>query len=56
MDEIYLDVREKFIPSDFFVHSANPVGARNIKGYLNCYLAQRLGQELGKHPQKNMRF
>ena len=48
MDEIDLDAREKFIPADFvfFVHSANPVGARNIKGYLNCYLAQRLGQEL----------
>ena len=29
-----------WIPEDFkfFVHSANPVGAANIEGYLNCYL------------------
>ena len=32
-----------FIPEDFSfdVHSANPVGAANIRGYLNCYLKQR---------------
>lgn len=48
MVEIDLDAGGKFIPAGFvfFVHSANPVGASNIEGYLNCYLAQRLGQEL----------
>ena len=32
-----------WIPSDFtfFVHSANPVGAANITGYLNAYLRTR---------------
>ena len=32
-----------FIPLDFEfnVHSANPVGAANIKGYLNAYLRTR---------------
>lgn len=44
MVEIDLDASGKFIPVGFVfhVHSANPVGARNIEGYLNCYLAQRL--------------
>ena len=32
-----------WIPEDFsfFVHSANPVGAANITGYLNAYLRSR---------------
>jgi hypothetical protein len=32
-----------FIPEDFTfsVHSANPVGARNLRGFLECYLSQR---------------
>ena len=32
-----------FIPLDFqfFVHSANPVGAANLQGYLNAYLRTR---------------
>ena len=32
-----------WIPADFefFVHSANPVGAANIQGYLNAYLRTR---------------
>jgi len=32
-----------FIPQgfEFNVHSANPVGAANITGYLNAYLRQR---------------
>jgi len=32
-----------WIPDDFsfFVHSANPVGAANIEGYLNAYLRTR---------------
>lgn len=35
--------RPGFIPADFqfTVHSANPVGARNITGYLEGYLAGR---------------
>lgn len=45
MVETDLDACGKFIPASFVfvVHSANPVGARNIESYLNCYLAQRLG-------------
>lgn len=47
MVEIDLDGGGKFIPACFvfFVRSANPVGARNIESYLNCYLAQKLDQE-----------
>lgn len=43
MVEIDMDNRGKFIPQgfDFFVHSANPVGAANLSGYLNAYLKQR---------------
>ena len=46
MVEHDLEARGKFIPEGFifFVHSANPVGARNIESYLNCCLAQRIGQ------------
>jgi len=38
-----MDLGGEFIPDNFtfFVHSANPVGAANITGYLNAYLAQR---------------
>ena len=38
-----LDRCGNWIPDDFTfnVHSANPVGAANIKGYLNAYLNQR---------------
>ena len=50
MVERDLDSDGRFIPVGFkfFVHSANPVGARNIEGYLNGYLAQRRDQEA--HP------
>jgi len=43
MVEKDLDNNGTFIPIDFsfFVHSANPVGAANITGYLNAYLKQR---------------
>lgn len=36
-----LDTNGQFIPRDFtfYVHSANPVGAANIQGLLNNYLA-----------------
>lgn len=42
-----LETGGKFIPDNFvfFVHSANLVGARNIEGHLNGYLAQRLCSE-----------
>jgi len=38
-----LDTNGKFIPAGFeyYVHSANPVGAANIKGLLDNYLAVR---------------
>ena len=38
-----LDCGGKFIPAnfEFNVHSANPVGAANITGYLNSYLKQK---------------
>lgn len=38
-----LDENGNFIPGnfEFNVHSANPVGAANIKGYLNAYFAQK---------------
>ena len=38
-----LDKHGKFIPKDFEfnVHSANPVGSANIKGYLNSYFKQK---------------
>lgn len=41
-----LNENGKFIPSDFdfHVHSANPVGVKNIEGLLNSYL---------KHKQRN---
>jgi hypothetical protein len=40
MNEAY---NTNFIPSnfEFNVHSANPVGAANIEGYLNSYLNTR---------------
>jgi hypothetical protein len=43
MVEKDLDNDGTFIPKDFEfnVHSANPVGAANIEGYLNCYLRTR---------------
>jgi len=43
MIERDLDMNGEFIPKDFEfnVHSANPVGAANINGYLNCYLNQK---------------
>ncbi len=39
-----LDLNGKFIPQgfNFYVHSANPVGAANISGYLNAYLKQKV--------------
>ena len=41
--ETDIDTDYNFIPYDFAfnVHSANPVGAANIRGYLNSYLNQR---------------
>ena len=38
-----MDLGGEFIPEDFtfFVHSANPEGARQIQGYLDAYLGQR---------------
>lgn len=41
-----LDADGTFIPQDFSfnVHSANPVGAANIEGYLNCYFIQKASQ------------
>jgi len=43
MIERDLDEDSMFIPLefDFYVHSANPVGAANIKGYLTSYLNNR---------------
>ena len=43
MVETDMDLDYNFIPwgFDFNVHSANPVGAANINGYLNAYLNQR---------------
>jgi len=43
MVERDLDENGDFIPYDFtfFVHSANPVGAANISGYLNAYMKTR---------------
>jgi hypothetical protein len=42
---VEMDMHEpyKFIPKDFCytVHSANPVGKENIKGYLNSYIKFR---------------
>ena len=42
MVEMDLD-HKGWIPNDFtfFVHSANPVGAANITGYLNAYMRTR---------------
>lgn len=38
-----LDANGQFIPAgfDFFVHSANPVGAANITGLINGYLKSK---------------
>ncbi|OJA43471.1 hypothetical protein BGV68_33755 [Burkholderia ubonensis] len=38
-----LDADGRFIPADFIytVHSANPIGKRNIEGLLGGYLRQR---------------
>lgn len=38
-----MDMSNEFIPEnfEFNVHSANPVGAKNIEGHLNSYLGQR---------------
>jgi hypothetical protein len=38
-----LDANGRFIPSDFIysVHSANPIGKRNIEGLLGEYMHQR---------------
>ena len=38
-----LDMNGEFIPKNFMfnVHSANPVGADNIEGYLNSYLGTK---------------
>ncbi len=43
MVERDIEANGEFIPADFvfFAHSANPVGARNIEGYLNGYLKFR---------------
>jgi hypothetical protein len=45
MVERDLDENKMFIPKDFTwnVHSANPVGAANIEGYLRSYLKSRRG-------------
>ena len=42
--EMDLDMQGEFIPIDFTfnVHSANPVGKKNIEGYLGCYLRRKL--------------
>lgn len=41
--EMDLDMGGEFIPRNFSwnVHSANPVGAANIEGYLNSYINQK---------------
>jgi hypothetical protein len=41
--EMDLDAEGGFIPDDFafHVHSANPVGSKNIAGLLNSYLQHR---------------
>lgn len=41
--EMDLAMSGEFIPFDFDfnVHSANPVGAENIKGYLDSYIKQK---------------
>ena len=43
MVEMDIDFNQEFIPYDFEfnVHSANPVGAANIEGYLKSYLKAR---------------
>ena len=43
MTERDLDENGRFIPEgfEFNVHSANPVGAANIEGYLDSYMGQR---------------
>lgn len=44
MVEMDLDMSGEFIPDNFTfnVHSANPVGAANIEGYLGGYLRRRV--------------
>jgi len=41
--EMDLDMDGDWIPDDFSwnVHSANPVGAKNIEGYLTSYITQK---------------
>ena len=41
--EMDIDMSGDFIPDlfEFNVHSANPIGAANIEGYLNHYLGQK---------------
>ena len=34
-----LDNPDIIFPADFYVHSANPVGAENIRGLMNSYIA-----------------
>jgi len=43
MVEMDMDLNYEFIPEgfEFNVHSANPVGAANINGYLKSYFTQR---------------
>lgn len=43
MIERDLDMQGAFIPDNFEwnVHSANPVGAANIEGYLNAYITSK---------------
>ncbi len=43
MIEMDLDMSGDFIPCDFDwnVHSANPVGAANLNGYLKAYFTQK---------------
>lgn len=50
MIETDLDEKGLFIPSslEFHVHSANPVGARNINGLLGQYLKLRSQYEVNK--------
>jgi len=51
--KIDLDSNNIFIPKGFKfnVHSANPIGTANIKGYLNSYLNQRIINESTKKKQ-----
>ena len=55
MIEYDLDI-PGFIPDDFEfnVHSANPVGAANIEGYLRSYLNTREQAIINKQKDKNV--